>query len=41
MVLRIFMLVLNSHTPCILSSGTLPQGMDWLNEAAAKTCILA
>jgi len=41
MVLRVFMLVLYSHTLSILSSGTLPQGMDRLNEAAAKTCIIA
>ncbi|MEE9591546.1 MAG: hypothetical protein V3W26_03445, partial [Thermodesulfobacteriota bacterium] len=34
-----FALVLHSHIPYVLSHGTWPHGMDWLNEAAAETYI--
>lgn len=32
---RCFTLVLHSHLPYVLSHGTWPHGVDWLNEAAA------
>jgi len=32
---RCFALVLHSHLPYVLSHGTWPHGVDWLNEAAA------
>jgi 1,4-alpha-glucan branching enzyme len=34
-----FVFVLHSHIPYVLSHGTWPHGIDWLNEAAAETYI--
>jgi 1,4-alpha-glucan branching enzyme len=34
-----FALVLHSHIPYVLSHGTWPHGVDWLNEAVAETYI--
>ncbi|MFQ6079896.1 MAG: hypothetical protein ACE5NJ_12300, partial [Thermodesulfobacteriota bacterium] len=34
-----FTLFLHSHIPYVLSHGTWPHGMDWLNEAASETYI--
>ena len=34
-----FTFVLHSHLPYVISHGTWPHGMDWLNEAASETYI--
>ncbi|MEA2062467.1 MAG: 1,4-alpha-glucan branching protein domain-containing protein, partial [Gemmatimonadota bacterium] len=34
-----FTFVLHSHLPYVISHGSWPHGMDWLNEAAAETYI--